>query len=105
MKQFILIAYDATDEKAPDRRLAVREEHLAQIARLRSQGHMLFGAAITDDDGKMIGSVISAQFASREEFDGWLKTEPYVLHKVWDKITVLNAKLAPTFSDLLTKAS
>ncbi len=73
------------------------------IAKLRTQGNMIFGAAITDDNDKMIGSVIVANFPSRAEFDAWLKVEPYVTHKVWENITVLNAKLAPTFADLIKK--
>ena len=105
MKQFILIAYDAADEKAPERRMAARTEHLRLIAELRDNGNMIFGAAITDDSDKMIGSVIAANFPSRAEFDKWLDVEPYVINKVWDKITVLNSKLAPTFADLIKKAS
>lgn len=105
MKQFILIAYDATDADALNRRMAARDEHLQQIANLRASGNMLFGAAITDEADKMVGSVIAANFPSRAEFDAWLKVEPYVTRKVWDKITVLNGKLAPTFSDLVKKAS
>jgi uncharacterized protein YciI len=105
MKQFILIAHDAKDPEAHNRRMACREEHLATIAKLRADGKMLLGCAITDDNDKMYGSVIVSNFSSRAEFDAWLKVEPYAVNKVWGDITVLNGKLAPTFQDLLTKAS
>ena len=105
MKQFILIAYDAKDAEALERRMAARTEHLRGISELRDKGNMLFGSAIMDDNEKMIGSVIAANFESRAEFDKWLDVEPYVINKVWEKITVLNGKLAPTFLDLIKKAS
>ena len=87
--------------------MAARDEHLKMIAELRAKGtNMIFGSAIMDDDDKMIGSVISAQFPSpRAEFDAWLKVEPYVNHKVWDKITVHGSKLAPTLCRFTKKAS
>jgi uncharacterized protein len=105
MKQFILIAYDAKDADALKRRMAARDEHLRLIAELRAKGNMLFGAAITDENDKMVGSVIATNFPSREQFDAWLKVEPYVTHKVWQDIKVLDAKLAPTFADLIRDAS
>jgi uncharacterized protein len=105
MKQFILIAYDAKDEDAHNRRMQSRDAHLEVIAKLRAKGNMLIGVAITDDSEKMIGSLIVTNFPSRAEFDAWLKVEPYITHKVWSEIKVLNGKLAPTFTDLLKKAS
>jgi len=104
MKQYILIAYDAKDESAYERRMKVREEHLDLIGQLRARGNVLIGAAITDADGKMIGSCIVANFPSRVELDAWLKIEPYVTEHVWDDISILNAKLAPGFVDLIKQA-
>ena len=105
MKQFILIAYDAKDAGAYERRMTVREEHMKLISELRAKGNALCGAAILDDQEKMIGSVIVTSFPSRAEFEAWLKVEPYATKKVWDKITVLNGKLAPAFADLIRKAA
>lgn len=67
--QFLLIAYDATDPEAPERRLKSRPEHLEKIANVRKAGHFLFGGAILDDNEKMIGSVILYETADREELD------------------------------------
>jgi uncharacterized protein YciI len=105
MRQYILIAYDAKDEGAPGRRMAVREEHLDLIAQLRARGNALIGVAITDPNEKMIGSLIVVNFPSRVELDAWLKIEPYVTHHVWEDITILNGKLAPAFEDLIRKVS
>ncbi len=103
MKHFIVIAYDGKD--ALPRRMAARDEHLQGIAAMRDRGNMLIGLAICDENEQMVGSVIAAAFASRAELDAWLQVEPYVTRKVWEKITVLNSKLAPTFQDLLKKAA
>jgi len=103
MKQFIIIAYDHKDEGAYERRLAVRAAHMKGVDVLRANGNIACGIAITDDKEKMIGSVMAMNFPTRERFDAWLKTEPYVTGRVWDKITVLNGKLAPAFEDLVSK--
>ena len=60
--QYIVIGYDGTDEKAMDRRLAVREEHLASVKKRFEAGEHLYGAAILDDEGKMIGSVMVVEY-------------------------------------------
>jgi uncharacterized protein YciI len=103
MKQYIILAYDAKDEGAPERRMKVREEHLNLIGQLRARGNVLIGAAITDTDDKMIGSCIVANFPSRVELDAWLKIEPYVTEHVWEDISILNGKLAPAFTNLIKK--
>jgi uncharacterized protein YciI len=104
MAQFIVIAYDATDEGAYDRRLRIRASHVESINRLRAEGKILIGVALTDDNGKMIGSVVVTSFPSRLEFDEWLAHEPYVMGKVWEKITVLTGEIGPSFADLIKKA-
>ncbi|MEZ5690402.1 MAG: YciI family protein [Rickettsiales bacterium] len=101
MQQFVIMAYDATDEKAMERRLAAREEHTKAMTLARENGNMLCGAALLDDNGKMIGSNILVNFSSRAELDAWLASEPYVKGKVWDKITVTPARLGDSFKDLI----
>ena len=101
MKQFIIIAYDHKDEGAYERRLAVRDAHMDGVRVLRANGSIACGIAITDDKEKMVGSVMVMNFPTREKFDAWLKTEPYVTGKVWDSVTVLNGKLPTTFEDLV----
>lgn len=103
MKQFIVIAYDAKDEGALQRRMDTRAAHLELVTKMRDAGQILFGIALLDSQEKMIGSLMVANFVSREECDAWLKVEPYVTGNVWHDITVLDGKLPPTFAHLLKK--
>jgi len=98
--QYIITGYDGTDENAMDRRSAAREEHLKSVERRFNAGEHLYGAAILDDAGKMIGSMMIVEYSSREELDKWLENEPYVLGNVWRKIEIKPCKVAPLFMNL-----
>ncbi len=102
MQQFVIIAYDAKDEGAMERRMAARAAHTQAMAESRKNGNMICGAALLDESGKMIGSNIIVNYPSRKELDEWLAVEPYVVGKVWENITVIPAKLGDTFKDLIT---
>ena len=86
--QFLLIAYDGTDPEAENRRMKVRPEHLEKIKKLKKTGEFLFGGAILNDSGKMIGSMIVYEFPDRASLDERLKDEPYVYGEVWRKIEI-----------------
>jgi uncharacterized protein YciI len=92
--QFILTGYDGADAGALDRRMAVREEHLKKIEILKKSGEFLFGGAILDEEGKMIGSVIVYEFPDRQSLDEKLKEEPYLINGVWKKIEIHPFRLA-----------
>jgi len=93
--QFIVIAYDGTDEKALERRMAVREKHLKYAQQMFDEGKWLYASAILDDDGKMIGSMIVCDYPSREELnEQWLKHEAYVTGNVWETIKIHRTKVA-----------
>ena len=93
---FIVIAYDGTDEGALPRRMAAREAHLKMGQDLFHQGRWLYAAGILSAEGKMIGSMIVCDFPSRDELEKeWLKKEPYVLGQVWQTVTVHRAQVAP----------
>lgn len=98
--QFIVTAYDGTDDKALERRLKAREEHLVSVETRYKDGQHLYGAALLDDEGDMIGSMMIVDYPSREELDNWLKVEPYVVGNVWEKIEVQPCRVAPTFMKL-----
>jgi hypothetical protein len=97
--QFIVSAWDGTDSMALERRLAARPAHLELGRRLRSQGHHLYGVALLDEGGRMVGSVIIADYASRSELDAWLAEEPYVTGKVWERVDVRPCRVGPSFQD------
>ena len=96
--QFLLIAHDAQDDAATERRMLHRDAHLANIAASKAAGNIHFGAALLDDDGKMIGSSIVAEFPTREELDAWIVADPYVTGGVWATINITPCKIAPSFA-------
>lgn len=95
--QWLIIARDGTDENALSRRLAARPAHLESAAKLQAAGHLLIGGALTDDDGRMIGTAAVAQFETRAELDRWLATDPYVTGDVWHEIEVHPYRVAPHY--------
>lgn len=96
--QFVVIAYDGTDEKALERRMAVRPEHLRQAERFHESGQWLYACGILNEKGDLIGSMIVCDFSSEEELRRqWLDHEPYVLGRVWQKIAVHPARIPPFF--------
>jgi hypothetical protein len=92
--QFLLIAFDGTDEGALERRMQVRPAHFENVALLKKRGEFQVGGAILDDNGKMIGSMIVYEFPDREALDKYLETEPYVVSGTWEKIEIRPFRLA-----------
>jgi hypothetical protein len=95
MNQFVVIAYDGTDTDALQRRLSVREAHLVLARKMKTEGSLINGGAILNEEGQMIGSVLIVSFASRAEVEAWLAIDPYVTGNVWKKIEVKPFRLAP----------
>ena len=94
--QFLLIAYDGKDAGALERRMKVREDHFKKIAIMKKNGEFLFGGAILDDNGKMIGSMIVYEFSDRQSLDSKLKDEPYMTEGVWKKVEIQPFRHAKT---------
>jgi uncharacterized protein YciI len=92
--QFVIIGRDGTDAKAMVRRQAVRPTHLEGIQPLVDAGNILMGGAILDEAGAMRGSVILADFPSREELDAWLDHDPCVTDGVWQQVEVTPFRVA-----------
>ncbi|HVN58464.1 MAG TPA: YciI family protein [Bacteroidales bacterium] len=92
--QFLLTAYDGPDAEAIRRRMEIRPEHLEKIAILKRKGEFLFGGAILDDSGNMIGSMILYDVPDRQSLDERLKDEPYITHGVWKKVRIEPFRLA-----------
>ena len=86
--QFVILAYDAKDENAYERRMQVRPQHLENIDRLKEEGHVICAGGLTGDDGKLMGSFLVMEFESEEELKGYLETEPYMKADVWKDITI-----------------
>ncbi len=95
--QWLIIARDGSDDDAPRRRLAARPAHLEHATKLQAAGHLLMGGALTDDDGRMIGTAAIAQFETRAELDEWLATDPCVTGDVWREIEIHPYRVAPHY--------
>ena len=94
--QFLVLGYDGSDERALERRMAVREEHLAGSQQMYAADRWHDSGALLDDTGTMIGSFIVCDFASREELEStWLSHEPYVVGGVWKRIEIHPIQLSP----------
>jgi len=89
----MIVAYDGTDEGALNRRLAVRDSHIAGAIELKNKGNLIAGGAILDDAGRMIGSTTYVDFESHAELDAWLERDPYVTGDVWRDITITPIRL------------
>jgi len=96
--KFLIIAYDGKDSEAGARRQKVRERHLAGVRELKKDRKHLYGGAILDDEGAMIGSMMVVDYPSKEILvSEWLDNEPYVTGNVWQEIEIKPFKLADIF--------
>ena len=86
--QFLITAYDGTDNDALARRMRVRPSHLDNMRKVMENNRILCAGGIIGDEGKPIGSFLIMDFPSRERLDKYLETEPYVTEKVWEKIKI-----------------
>lgn len=85
--QFVLICRDAPD--AFKRRLALRDEHLAEVKRMKAEGTIIDGGAILDDAGRMIGSVVLCEFPDRAHLEAYLEREVYRVGGIWKDIEIM----------------
>lgn len=92
--QFMITAYDGKDEDALNRRLSVRDAHIAGANELKKSGNLIAGGAILNDAEQMIGSTMFVEFDSRDALDQWLNNDPYVTGNVWQDISILPIRLA-----------
>jgi uncharacterized protein YciI len=86
--QFLVLGFDGSDDAAPARRQKARPRHIERGDELLASGNLWYGAALTGDDGSMVGSMYMVDFGDRSELDAWLETEPYVTGDVWQKVEV-----------------
>jgi uncharacterized protein YciI len=92
--QYLIVAYDGTDDGAFDRRARVRPMHFSALKTEVEAGHIRVAGAILDHHGAMIGSTIIAEYPDRAGLDAWLAIEPYVVHDVWRKIEITDFRIA-----------
>jgi uncharacterized protein YciI len=94
MQQYIIYAWDGTDEEALERRMKSRPAHFEIARQMKAKGNFIAGGAILNDSGKMIGSMMIMQFSSPDELQQWMENEPYLTGNVWKKTEVHPFRLA-----------
>ena len=82
--QFVITAYDGPNML--EKRMEVRPQHLANMSQIK--GKVVCAGGLLDEEGKMKGSLMVMEFPSKELFDEYLASEPYVLAGVWQDIKV-----------------
>jgi len=93
--EFIILAYDGSDDAAEARRLKVRPDHARRIKACKKTGEFVSGGAIKDETGKMIGSALFMRFESCADLEQWLADDPYTKANVWQNVQVQNIGLVP----------
>ena len=94
MDQYLITAYDYTDEGAFERRMQVRPHHLDGAKDLKAKGNYILGGAMLNDEGKMIGSTMILQFENEEQLEAWKQGEPYITQKIWESVDIKSFKVA-----------
>ena len=92
--QYLVIAYD--NEGVLDKRLEVRDAHMAATKQLMKEGKIIDAAALIEED-QMVGSTLFVNFENDDEINTWLENEPYVVNGVWnmDEFQIVPVKILP----------
>jgi uncharacterized protein YciI len=92
--QYLIIAYD--NDNALDKRLEVRDAHVAGAKKLMAEGKIIDAGALIEED-QMVGSTLFVDFETEDELNDWIDNEPYVTNKVWnmDEFQIVPVKLLP----------
>lgn len=90
---FVVIGRDHTDADALNRRMAVREAHLAGMEPLKASGKVVYVAAMKNEEGKLNGSIIFFDVESKDEVAEYLKSEPYIQNNVWESYEIQEVAL------------
>ncbi len=101
--QYVIIAKDAEDSEALNRRLAARADHVSYSDEAVKRGEQIIGAALLDREGDMRGSVMIVDFENEAALKDWLDNEAYVRGQVWKDIDILPCRIGPSFNHCLLK--
>ncbi|MBD8512505.1 MULTISPECIES: YciI family protein [Photobacterium] len=89
---YVIFSQDV--ENSLERRLSVRENHLARLKALQDEGRLLVAGPMpaidSDNPGEagFTGSTVIAEFGSLEEAKAWADADPYIDAGVYDKVIV-----------------
>lgn len=89
---YAIISQDVTNSL--EKRLNVREQHLARLKELKEQGRLIIAgphpSIDCDDPGEagFTGSLIIAEFNSLEDAQAWATDDPYIKAGVYQQLVV-----------------
>lgn len=89
---YVIVGQDV--ENSLEKRMQVREQHLARLNQLTAQGRLLVAgpcpAIDSEDPGPngFSGSVIIAEFNSLDEAKTWADADPYIANGVYANVSV-----------------
>lgn len=89
---YVIFSQDV--ENSLERRLSVREKHLARLKELQEQGRLLVAGPMpaidSDNPGEagFTGSTVIAEFNSLSEAKAWADADPYIEAGVYDNVIV-----------------
>ncbi|KAI0667082.1 hypothetical protein C8Q78DRAFT_983090 [Trametes maxima] len=106
--KFLVYAPDMADEGALQRRLSVRQAHLARAKEEEAKGVVKLGGALLTPDSivsqtaekKMVGSVFICEAESVDAVRKLMESDVYYTSGVWDKQKMVIAPLAVAISSL-----
>ncbi|EPA8651414.1 YciI family protein [Photobacterium damselae] len=89
---YVIFSQDV--ENSLERRMSVREKHLARLKDLQNEGRLLVAGpmpAIDDEnpgEAGFTGSTVIADFISLEDAQAWADADPYIDAGVYEKVIV-----------------
>ena len=89
---YVIFSQDV--ENSLERRLSVREKHLARLKDLQEQGRLLVAGPMPAIDSEnpgeagFTGSTVIAEFNSLDDAQAWADTDPYIEAGVYEKVIV-----------------
>ncbi|WP_318488848.1 YciI family protein [Photobacterium leiognathi] len=89
---YVIFSQDV--ENSLERRMSVREKHLARLKALQEQGRLLVAGPMpaidSDNPGEagFTGSTVIAEFASLEQAQQWADADPYIDAGVYANVIV-----------------
>ena len=103
--EYLLIAKDADDAQALQRRLNARDAHIAYSDEAVKRGEQLVAAALLDDKGDMRGSAVIVEFENVDALKKWLEVEPYMTGNVWKDLDIIPCRVGPSFNHINMKSA
>lgn len=89
---YVIFSQDV--ENSLQKRMGVREKHLARLQQLQDEGRLLTAGPMPAIDSEnpgeagFTGSTVIADFSSLEEAQQWADADPYIEAGVYEKVIV-----------------